>query len=139
MSKPPAISDTGVAAIFKSSSPAGRKRLQALRNLIFDVASRTEGAGQIEESLKWGEPSYAPVKPKSGTAIRLHRDNELRRTKVCVHCQTSLIGDLREQYPDLFEYEGNRGFVLRDDEDIPVKELSHFIALALTYHQRKRI
>jgi hypothetical protein len=30
----------------------------ALRELVLQVAATTEGVGELEESLKWGEPAY---------------------------------------------------------------------------------
>lgn len=35
-----------------------RVRLEELRNLVFQVASELE-LGEVDEALKWGEPSYS--------------------------------------------------------------------------------
>ena len=35
-----------------------REKLLLIRTLIFDVAKQTPDVGEIEETLKWGEPSY---------------------------------------------------------------------------------
>ena len=35
-----------------------RKKLLHLRQIILDTASETEGVNELEETLKWGEPSY---------------------------------------------------------------------------------
>lgn len=43
-----------VAKTFESYPPGMRKKLMALRTLIFDVAAQTAGVGALEESLKWG-------------------------------------------------------------------------------------
>lgn len=43
-----------------------RIRLEALRGLVFDIASELD-LGEVEESLKWGEPSY---RVKSGSPLR---------------------------------------------------------------------
>jgi hypothetical protein len=34
-----------------------RGRLLALRKMIFDVGERTPGVGELEESLRWGNPA----------------------------------------------------------------------------------
>ena len=36
-----------------------RSNLLILRQLIFDTAAVTEGVGELEETLRWGEPSDA--------------------------------------------------------------------------------
>ena len=35
-----------------------------LRQLIFETAAATEVVGELEETLKWGEPSYLTPKTK---------------------------------------------------------------------------
>ena len=111
----------------------------ALRELVFKAASRSEGVGTIQETLKWGEPSYLTVGPNSGTAIRMnwHRD----RPGVCslfFHCQTDMIATCQTFYPALFDYDGNRRLSFSVDRPMPEEALQHCMALALTYHRRKR-
>jgi len=53
-------------------SPVVQKKLMQLRKLIFDVASATEGVGELEETLKWGQPSYLTSQSKSGSTINFH-------------------------------------------------------------------
>ncbi|MGI9414318.1 MAG: hypothetical protein ACR2PM_11650 [Hyphomicrobiales bacterium] len=52
------IQDPDVRAVFDSYPKQTRDRLLALRGLILDTAARTEGVGALEETLKWGQPSY---------------------------------------------------------------------------------
>jgi len=49
-----------------------------------------------------------------------------------------LVETFRELYPNDFQFEGNRSIVLERDRALPQLPLRHCIALALTYHQRKR-
>ena len=53
------------------------------------------------------------------------------------HCQTDLVETFRELYPEL-RYGGNRAILLDAGDKVPEKALRHCIALALTYHVRKR-
>ncbi len=39
-----------------------------LRHLVLETASETEGVNKLEETLKWGEPSYLT---KNGSTIRM--------------------------------------------------------------------
>jgi len=136
MSKPP-YADPAVEAIFQWYPSAVRKRLLALRRLLFDTAANTAGVGRIEEPLKWGQPSYLTVSPKSGSTIRI---DQLPPSgyALYVHCQTNLVATFRELYPTELAYGGNRSILLDADRDPPEAILRHCIALALTYHARKR-
>jgi hypothetical protein len=60
-----------VQAVFDSYPPNVRRKLCAVRNLIFRIAAATEGVGEIEESLKWNEPAYRTSLSRSGSTIRL--------------------------------------------------------------------
>jgi len=127
-----------VAAVFRSYPKPVKEKLLMLRQLIYEVAGYTDGVGQIEETLKWGQPSYLTVSPKSGTPIRIDRvgsDNDTYA--LYVHCQTTLIDTFKEMYPDEFTYEGNRSILFTVNDDINENALRHCISLALTYHLRK--
>ena len=52
------IEDAAGTHAFAAYPPNIRRKLMALRALIFDVASATEGVGRLEEAIKWGEPAY---------------------------------------------------------------------------------
>lgn len=50
-----------------------KAKLLALRRLIFDTAKATKGVGVLQETLKWGQPSYLTPQTKSGSTIRIDR------------------------------------------------------------------
>lgn len=110
-----------------------------LRQLIFETAAATEGVGELEETLKWGEPSYLTPKTKSGSTVRIDwKESNEDRYAMYFKCTTNLVETFREKYPMEFRYGGNRSIIFNEDDKIPVKELSDCIALALTYHLRKK-
>ena len=133
-----ARSGSAVEAAFKSGPAPVRAKLKALRRLILDTAKRTKGAGRIEEALKWGQPSYLTAETGSGSTIRIDRvksaDNEVA---MFFHCQTDLVATFRELYPEL-RYSGNRAILLDAGKKLPEAELRHCVALALTYHLRRK-
>jgi hypothetical protein len=132
------FAEPAVDAIFSAYPTPVKARLLALRRLIFDTAGTTEGVGTLEETLKWGQPSYLTAESKSGSTIRIDRVKaEAGRYAVYFHCQTDLVETFRELYPEL-RYGGNRSILLDAGEKLPEKALRHCIALALTYHLRKR-
>ncbi|MGC2781665.1 MAG: DUF1801 domain-containing protein [Bradyrhizobium sp.] len=127
-----------VAAIFATYPQPLCKRLEALRRLILDTARTTTGVGALQETLKWGQPSYLTAESGSGSTIRIDRiRSEPDRYALYVHCQTDLIATFRELYPEL-TYGGNRCIVLDASADLPEEALRHCIALALTYHRTRR-
>lgn len=115
-----------------------RPRLDELRNLILDVASNTDGVGKIEETLKWGEPSYLTSETKSGTTIRIDwKEKYPEQYAVYVNCNTSLIDSYNSLFPEVFSYEGNRAIVFFINEKLPEEELRVCFQMALTYHKSK--
>ena len=133
------IADPKVEAAFKVFPPPVRKKLMQLRKLIFDVANETEGVGELEETLKWGQPSYLTNKSKSGSTIRIGREKKTEGDyAIYFKCQTSLVATFKKMYKSKFRYEGNRAILFWVNDKIPVPELSQCIAMALTYHLNKK-
>jgi len=134
----PAFANADVAAVFRAYPAPLRARLLALRRLIFDTAAETDGVGPLDETLKWGQPSYLTAASRSGTTIRIDRVKAVpERYALYVPCQTTLIETFRAQYPDDLVYDGNRGVLFDADAELPEAIVRHCVALALTYHRRK--
>lgn len=134
-------SNPDVARVFDEYPDKLRSRLLSLRKLILETAAETEGVGPLEETLKWGQPSYLTPATKSGTTIRIDqiksKGDEPRKYGMFVHCQTTLVSTYRELYSGVLSFDGNRGVTLNVDEDPPEDVLRHCIELALTYHRSK--
>jgi Domain of unknown function (DU1801) len=139
--KPPAgTSNPLVDAVFSTYPAPIKARLLALRQLILDTAEATEGVGALQETLKWGQPSYLTTATKSGSTIRIDQVKSATNDQYALyfHCQTDLVETFRELYPTEFRYAGNRSILLNAADKIPEPALRHCVALALTYHLRKR-
>ena len=129
---------SAVEAVFDAYPKPVKTKLLALRRLIFDTARTTEGVGPLEETLKWGQPSYLTTETKSGSTIRIDQVKPAAgQYAVYFHCQTDLVETFRELYPEL-RYGGNRSILLNAEEKLPEAALRHCVALALTYHLNKR-
>ncbi len=127
-----------VAAKLDSYPPNVRRKILALRDLVFRTAAATEGVGEIEETLKWGEPAYV-TKNKSGSTIRMDwKKKDPNHYAMYVHCQTQLIDTFRTMFPHDFTFEGNRALVFSLEDHVPQDSLARCIAAALTYHLKKR-
>jgi hypothetical protein len=134
------INNPEVEEVFKSYPNKIRTKLMFLRQLIFETASETERVGEIEETLKWGEPSYLTPKSKSGSTIRIDRiKTQENHYAMYFKCTADLVTAFKEKYPTKFKNGGTRSIIFNIDDEIPVKELKNCIALALTYHLNKKL
>ena len=122
-----------VETVFSAYPKPLRAKLLALRWLIFDTARATSGVGALEETLKWGQPSYLTSETKSGSTIRIDRlKSSAGQYAIYFHCQTDLVATFRELYPRELRYGGNRSILLDATEALPEPALRHCVALALT-------
>lgn len=132
------FTDRNVAKVFDAYPDTIRAKLMTLRAMILETAASIGGVGPLEETLKWGQPSYLTAESGTGSTIRIDRvkpdDN---RVAMYFHCQTDLVATFRELYPAQMEYGGNRSILFDAAARIPEKALRHCIGLALTYHGRK--
>ncbi len=108
-----AFANSRVAEIFLGYPKEVRSKLLFLRKLIFDTTAATEGVGELEETLRWGEPTYLTTASGTGSLVRMI-------------------------YPNIFTFEGKRAITFQERDVVPVEELRHCIALALAYHRDKR-
>ena len=126
-----------VAKTFESYPPHMRSKLLTLRELIYRTAAETNGVGELEETLKWGEPAYLTTN-KSGSTIRLGwKKSAPSHCALYFHCQTKLIETFRTLFPNEFKFEGNRAIVFDEAAEMPMDSLAFCIAAALTYHHNK--
>ncbi len=121
-----------VEAVFNSYPKKIRNKLLLVRELILDVALDVD---EIEETLKWGEPSYLPVAPNTGTTIRIAWKPSLGdHYGMYFNCKTNLISSFKRKYPHNFTYEGKRCILFYVDDNIDTDALKDCIQMALTYH-----
>jgi hypothetical protein len=126
-----------VKAKFDAYPKGARLKLLALRELLFETAAATDGVGEIEETLKWGEPAYV-TKNKSGSTVRLDwKEKAPDHYALYFHCQTDLVETFRTLFPHDFRFEGNRALLFAIDDPIPKDAVSMCLARALTYHRRR--
>ena len=118
------------------SYPKGvRGKLDNLRRLVLNTAAEIETIDEIEETLKWGEPSYIV---KKGSTIRMDwKPRSPQQYAFYFSCSTSLVETFRIIYGDLFRYEKNRAILFDLSDEIPETELKECIAMALQYHTLK--
>jgi hypothetical protein len=110
--------------------------LMEIRKAIFEVAQK-EGLGEVEETLKWNEPSFLA---KYGSAIRIDwKPKHPNQYAIYFNCKTLLVETFKEIYGSTFQYEANRALLFNVTEPIPWLELKQCISMALRYHKIKHL
>ncbi len=131
--------DSNVQRVFERYDKPVRARLLELREMILDEAGRHPEIGAVRETLKWGQPSYLPARPRVGTTLRIDRNrNNAMQVGFYFTCNSTLADDFRQLYPGVFDYDGRRAILIGVDGPVPEQALRHCIALALTYHLNKK-
>jgi len=123
--------NTEIENIFNNHPEAAKSTLIQLRELIYTVAQEPN-LGAVEESLKWGEPSYSVI---NGSPIRIGFKGS--SCYLFFHCQSKLVSTFRELYSHNLTFEGNKAIVLNSEKPLPEHPLKACIKLALTYHKVK--
>jgi hypothetical protein len=101
-----------------------------LREIVLSVAEEFN-LGEVDEALKWGEPSY---QVKSGSPVRMDwKAKSPNQYFLFFHCQTKLVDTFRELYSEALEFEGNRAIVLHTNKKLPEKIIRNCIEMAMRY------
>jgi hypothetical protein len=112
-------------------------KLSYLRKLVLISAEEIEGLDNLEETLKWGEPSYLT---KYGSTIRIDwKKKKPEQYAVYFKCTSKLLPTFRTKFGDIFEYENNRAIVFHLNAKVPEEELKLCIKMAMTYHKIKHL
>ncbi len=128
-----------VKSIFDSYPAAASKRLIQIRQLILKCAAQDDAIGELTETLKWGEPAYLTQQTGSGSTIRLgFKDKSPDTVAIYFNCQTTIVKDIQQRYPDIFKCENNRALLLPVKNPLPKIELSDCLNIALKYHINKK-
>ena len=129
--------DPRLEEVFKNYPNFVRPQLEYLRTLIRKTAEETENVTQLEETLKWNEPSFIT---KIGSTFRIDwKEKQPDQYAMYFHCSSRLIDTFRLVFNDEFNFEGKRAIIFRIDQEIPETELKQCIRTALTYHKVKHL
>lgn len=110
-------------------------QMRALRQLVLDTAAEIPEVTVIEETLKWGEPSFIT---KHGSTLRMDwKSKNPEQYAMYFKCTSRLVETFRLVYGDVFNYEKNRAIWFRLDEPTPKDALKKCIQATLMYHKVK--
>jgi hypothetical protein len=126
-----------VELVFANYPDTVRHKMLALRKLIVESAKELEEVTTLEETLKWGEPSYIT---KHGSTLRIDwKSKTPDHYAMYFKCTSRLVETFRTVFKNKFDFEGNRAIVFQMKDRIPKKELKECIKATLTYHKVKQL
>jgi hypothetical protein len=127
--------DLRVNDVFANYPDFVRDKLQHLRELVIETAEETEGVTVLEETLKWGEPSFVT---KNGSTLRMDwKEKTPDQYAMYFQCTSRLVDTFRLVFDHKFQFEGKRAIVFKLNEKIPELELKECIRASLIYHNVK--
>ena len=114
-----------------------KDQFEALKTLILAAAQSAPEIGPLEESTKWGQPSFAPLKRNIGSSVRIElRDNG--DAALMFICTSGLVDEFRELYEEQLTFEGKRAIILPDGRIDERNALTHCIQRALNHKLRQK-
>lgn len=126
-----------VNEIFANYPGFVRDKMKQLRELVIETAKETEGISNLEETLKWGEPSFIS---KNGSTLRMDwKEKYPNQYAMYFQCSSRLVDTFRLVFGNIFQYEGKRAIIFQLNQEIPVEELKKCIKATLLYHKVKHL
>ena len=129
--------DPRVESVFQAYPEGIHQKMTQLREFILTTAGTIESITHLEETLKWGEPSFLT---KKGSTIRIDwKKKTPHQYALYFQCTSKLVPIFRMIYKDSLSFEGNRAIVLQIEETLPEEILKKCLTAALTYHNVKHL
>ena len=126
-----------VEFIFQNYPDLVRSKMLFLRELIIEAATEVDDIKYIEETLKWGEPSYLT---KIGSTLRMDwKQKSPKQYALYFQCTSRLVKTFRSLFKNTLNFDGDRAIIFKMEEEIPIEVLKHCIKATLTYHKVKHL
>lgn len=126
-----------VEEVFANYPDFIRDKMQRLRKLVIETAEELSNISQLEETLKWGEPSFLI---KDGSTLRMDwKDKTPNQYALYFKCTSRLVETFKSVYENKFKFEGNRAINFSLNQEIPVDDLKECIKASLIYYKVKHL
>ena len=113
------ISNPEVAQKFSTYPPHIQPLMLRLRQLVLEVVETLDSAGPLEETLKWGEPSYIL---KKGSTLRMDwKSKSPHQYALYFQCTSRLVETFRLLFKNTFNFEGKRAIIFNWNSSFPPK------------------
>ncbi|MCG2430694.1 DUF1801 domain-containing protein [Aequorivita xiaoshiensis] len=131
------ITNNEVEEVFQNYPEKVKQQMYSLRELVINTASNIKEIDKLEETLRWGEPSYIT---KFGSTLRIDwKPKTPNQYAIYFKCTSKLVPTFKTLYKNEFNFEGNRAICFKLDEEIPRDELKQCISMAMMYHKLKHL
>src|SRR5690606_15337915 len=95
-------SDPKIEDVFNRYPVFVKPQLLGLRKLILQTASEIDGLQKLEETLKWGEPSYLT---KHGSTVRIDwKSKTPNQFAIYFKCTSKLVETFKTVYGNKFTF-----------------------------------
>lgn len=131
------FSEPGVKKAYDSLPAPHQRYAYEIRELIWQTVGELDLGCDVLETLKWGEPSYLPVKPRIGSTVRVGQFDE-QNLALYFNCQTMLVENFRSMFGKDVEYSKNRALLFKVSEAVPETIVKTCVSSTLRYHMDKR-
>lgn len=126
-----------VKLIFANYPDGVRDKMLALRELVFETAKEVDEITKLEETLRWGEPSYLTT---NGSTLRMDWKPKMpNQYALYFKCTSRLVETFKMIFKNDFVFDGKRAIVFQLEDDISKNELKKCIKAALVYHKVKHL
>lgn len=126
-----------VNQVFANYPESVLEKMGFLRDLVIETAQEIDDLEELEETLKWGEPSFVT---KYGSTLRMDwKQKTPDQYAMYFQCTSRLVETFRIVFEHELLFEGNRAIVFQMDQKIPVLELKECIKATLNYHKVKHL
>lgn len=106
---------------------------------LFHGVAEARAIGPLEESLKWGQPAWRPVRPRTGSTLRLGwSEGQPDRLSLFVDCKTDLALRLKVTHPDLPFNDERRHIAVSLDTPLPEEAVIRLAEMTFCYHLRQQ-
>ena len=129
--------DPQFISVLNNYPPEIQPKMERLRRLVLETAEETEEVIRLEETLKWGEPSFVS---NAGSTIRMDYKSKFPdRYALYFQCTSRLVETFKFLFTPILRFEGKRAILFDLDQTLPEHELKACIKAALRYHKVKNL
>ncbi|EMY62785.1 hypothetical protein [Leptospira terpstrae] len=129
------IPSESLSEYYSNLTPIMLDKVMEIRGWIYELAQSDERIGEIEECLKWGQPSFLTPKTKSGSTIRIGKVDDLEFA-LYFNCKTTIAEEIAHEYPE-WNCDGKRALYFKVNQKLSKTKLIACLQKALLYHKRK--
>ncbi|TGL86948.1 hypothetical protein EHQ68_15335 [Leptospira congkakensis] len=123
-----------ISSYYFNLTPVMFDKFMEIRTWIYELSESDERIGEIEECLKWAEPSFLTPKTKSGSTIRIAKVNEVEFA-LYFNCKTTIAKEIAIEFPE-WNCDGRRALYFKANQKLSKAKLIVCLKKALLYHKR---